>query len=36
MKKHKEVESKQVRQSMKMELGMETSRIIGVLALPKV
>jgi hypothetical protein len=34
-KEHKEVESEQVRQWMKMELGMETSKIIGVLALPK-
>ncbi len=35
MNEHKEVESEQVRQWMKMELGMETSKIIGVLALPK-
>jgi hypothetical protein len=35
MKEHKEIESEQVRQWMKIKLGMETNRIIGVLALPK-
>jgi len=35
MKEHKEVESEQVRQWMKMELRMKISKIIGVLALPK-